>query len=226
MKTISELSKYYKTDKMNEDGHCYAEIYDRIFEPRRETVTDLMEIGILKHPNTNWCPYEGASILMWNDYFTNAQIHGVDIVDHTKMDRHGSDRIHVYIKNQGDRMQLKYLMENEIGKQMDIIVDDGSHFMHHQQVSLAFLFPYVKSGGIYVVEDLFTSHPIPPFSPMQFQLTPQDTLTQDMLHDFVKNKKMVSMFMKDEEIKYLEENIKECIIEKGAISEIAFIIKK
>jgi hypothetical protein len=47
-----------------------------------------------------------------------------------------------------------------------------------------------------------------------------------MLHNFVKNKKMISMFMKELEIKYLEENIKECILEKGVISEIAFIIKK
>jgi hypothetical protein len=32
--------------------------------------------------------------------------------------------------------------------------------------------------------------------------------------------------MKDDEMKNLEENIKECILEKGTISEIAFIIKK
>lgn len=230
MKTISELASHYRTDKMKEDGcHNYAEIYDRIFESIKDKVIDLMEIGILNHPNKAWCPYEGASIRMWNDYFTNAQIHGVDIVDHTKMDRGGSDRINIHIADQGDRMQLKYLMETKIGKPMDIIIDDGSHMVYHQQISLAFLFKYIKPGGIYVIEDLFTSHPKPPFTPGCGQRTPEDTLTEDMLFDYMKTGKFKSMFMTDSEIQYLEENVKECKMEQGAppvSSRISFLFKK
>lgn len=227
MKTISELAEYYKTDKKESaDHHNYVVAYDKWFTPIRESVTDLLEIGILKHPRTDLFPFEGASLLMWADFFPNATINGADINDHRAMPKFGKNQIKIHLADQGNRDRLRTLLETEIGKPQDIIIDDGSHWMHHQQISLATLFPYLKSGGIYVIEDLFTSHPPPPFPPMSSQLSPNDTLTQDMLHEFVKTGHMSSMFMTDEEKRYLDENIKECNIEKGRHSEIVFIVKK
>lgn len=40
----------------------------------------------------------------------------------------------------------------------DVILDDGSHKMEHQQISIGVLFRKLKSGGIYVLEDLHTSY--------------------------------------------------------------------
>ena len=40
------------------------------------------------------------------------------------------------------------------GSDYDIIIDDGHHFQKHQQVSWGKLFPHVKPGGIYVIEDV------------------------------------------------------------------------
>ena len=37
---------------------------------------------------------------------------------------------------------------------MDIIVDDASHASHHQQFGFLELFPRLKSGGLYIIEDL------------------------------------------------------------------------
>lgn len=227
MNTITELAEFYKTDKKkSDDHHNYVEAYDRWFVPIKDKVTNLLEIGILKHPRTDLFPYEGASLLMWNDFFTNATINGMDINDHRGMNKYGKDRIKIYLGDQGDRERLKNLMEIDIGKEMDIIIDDGSHWMHHQQISLATLFKYLKSGGIYVIEDLFTSHPPPPFTPMSSQLSSNDTLTQDMLHSFVKTRNMISMFMTPEEMQYLNDNIDQCVLERGRHSEIVFITKK
>ena len=39
-----------------------------------------------------------------------------------------------------------------------MIIDDGGHTMNQQITSFRVLFPYVKSGGIYVIEDLCTSY--------------------------------------------------------------------
>lgn len=134
------------------------------------------------------------------------------------------DRIDIHIADQGDRDQLNTVFD-VIGA-ADIIIDDGSHFMHHQQISFAHLFKSLKSGGIYVIEDLSSSHPCPPFPPLGFQISESDTLTLDMLIEFNNTGKMNSIFMTDEECAYLENNIKECNIHKGSLSEIAFIIKK
>jgi hypothetical protein len=41
---------------------------------------------------------------------------------------------------------------------VDIILDDGSHFMSDIRLSLKYLFPHLNYGGIYVIEDLQTSY--------------------------------------------------------------------
>lgn len=43
-------------------------------------------------------------------------------------------------------------------KPFDVIIDDGGHTMNQQKTSIAMLLPLVRSGGIYVIEDLETSY--------------------------------------------------------------------
>ena len=45
----------------------------------------------------------------------------------------------------------------DINKNFDLIIDDGSHHIVHQQISLGFLFPFLKQKGIFIVEDIHTS---------------------------------------------------------------------
>lgn len=40
----------------------------------------------------------------------------------------------------------------------DIIIDDGGHTMNQQKTSFITLLPLVRSGGLYVIEDLETSY--------------------------------------------------------------------
>ena len=40
----------------------------------------------------------------------------------------------------------------------DIIIDDGSHIMEHQQTSLQILSQYMKPYGTYIIEDIETSY--------------------------------------------------------------------
>ena len=40
----------------------------------------------------------------------------------------------------------------------DVIVDDGGHTMSQQITSFTYLLPKVRSGGVYVIEDLLTSY--------------------------------------------------------------------
>lgn len=215
--TIEEIANHYETDKRASD-HNYTEYYEQYFEAIRDKELNVVEIGILRHPAR---PYEGASLLLWRDYFENSIIHGIDINDHKSMEQ---KRIKIHIADQGNREQLTDVF-NSIGNP-DVIIEDGSHYMHHQQISLAHLFKTLKSGGIYVVEDLHTSHPQPPFPPLGFQLSEADTRTLDMLIEFNETGKMNSIFMTEEEQQYLQDNIASCTIHKARESEIAFIVKK
>lgn len=214
--TLQELANKYATDKRESD-HNFVEFYVKHFEKMRNLKLNICEIGILNHPDKQNRPYEGASLLMWRDYFCNSGIHGIDINDHKHLEQ---ERIRIYIADQGNRKQLSQLFGDAL---LDIIIEDGSHFMHHQQITLGCLFKNLKSGGIFVIEDLHTSHPD---MIDNFKVNPNDTNTLKMLQNYVASGIIESNCMTQEEQDYLNNNISKCIIEKGRMSEIAFIYKK
>ena len=93
----------------------------------------------------------GASIRMWADYFPRAHIFGIDVNPAPHLD---TDRITTFVADQGDTDQLHQVVEAAGPQPFDVIVDDGSHFHNHQQISLGYLFKYLKPGGLYFIEDI------------------------------------------------------------------------
>lgn len=124
--------------------HHYIPIYSQLLNHFRGTEFSFLEIGV----------GSGGGIKMWRDYFgTKAHIWGID-VDETCKSYDGVNG-KVRIGNQRDVVFLEKLM-NEIGS-LDVVVDDGSHHMKDIRTSFEFLFPRMKKGGLYIIEDLHTS---------------------------------------------------------------------
>jgi len=126
--------------------HSYTYFYDKLFSDLRDEPILMLEIGVCG----------GGSLKMWYEYFPNATIIGLDINDESEL---SNDRTHVYQLDQSNDYQLESFVKQceEKGYEFDIIIDDGSHHMRDQQVTLGYLFPLLKSKGIYVIEDLHTS---------------------------------------------------------------------
>jgi hypothetical protein len=59
--------------------------------------------------------------------------------------------------DQGNSHELQRFVQLS-GGNFDIILDDGGHTMQQQITSFTVLFPHVKSGGMYIIEDLHTSY--------------------------------------------------------------------
>ena len=137
--TLTEIGTKFNTDKAT--YHRYTDTYDRVLSHLRELPIRMLEIGILN----------GASLMMWNEYFTFAKIFGVDIYPYPHLD---SSKITTIIANQEEQEQLLSLP-----KDLDLILDDGGHTMLQQQLTLKVLFQKLKPGGIYILEDLHTSLP-------------------------------------------------------------------
>lgn len=110
----------------------------------REKKITLLEIGVA----------HGASVKTWEEYFLNAKIIGADIVPSSKLYEHG--RIIVELIDQSNIEDLVSVAVKH--GPFDIIIEDGSHLWEHQITSLRTLFPFLKSDGIYVVEDLQTNY--------------------------------------------------------------------
>lgn len=141
--SLDALGLKYGTDKSS-SHHDYLRFYETFMAPLRASSITILEIGV----------YQGASLQMWRDYFPNARIVGVDIVPACKALE--SERVHIEIADQSNLEHLAALAL-EHGP-FDIIIEDGSHMWDHQITSLRALFPFLRSGGYYVVEDLQTNY--------------------------------------------------------------------
>lgn len=110
--------------------------YPKFFESIRMRVNAVLEIGVL----------DGAATRCWKEYFPNAQIVGLDIVD---CKQHEEERIRIWHGNQGNKNLLKEI--TEVHAPFDIIIDDGSRRFHDQLPTFETLFPHVSSKGFYVI---------------------------------------------------------------------------
>ncbi|MBA3721873.1 MAG: class I SAM-dependent methyltransferase [Parachlamydiaceae bacterium] len=132
------------TDKSS-TFHNYTKVYAKYFDSLRNDKIKFLEIGINK----------GFSAKLWESYFTDGDLHFVDI-DKINI-QYYSPRAHYHFVDQTNFTDLTKLVKS-LGGNFDIIIDDGGHTMHQQIMSFQTLFPYVKNGGIYVIEDLHTSY--------------------------------------------------------------------
>ena len=87
---------------------------------------------------------------MWAEFFPNATIYGIDVNPLCK--QYESERIKIFIGSQADGRFLDDCLR-QIGREPDIVIDDGSHRPEHQIASFNALFPRLSTHGIYVVED-------------------------------------------------------------------------
>ena len=147
-KDLSELAARYGSDKWG--GRWYTPHYQKHFEPYRELPVKVLEIGIGGYDAIDG---GGESLRMWKHYFRRGLIYGLDIFTKTGIEE---SRLGVVQGDQGDEQFLDS-MARELGP-FDIIIDDGSHMSHHIIASFNALFPHVRPGGIYVIEDLGTAY--------------------------------------------------------------------
>lgn len=141
---LSALGLKFQTDK-SPLCHYYTKIYDSYFRKLKNRSIKFLEIGI----------FQGSSVRMWEDYFPKAELHFIDITyDYMVLQ---PTRASLHLCDQSKKEDLTALIE-KIGGEFDVIIDDGGHFMDQQIISFETLFPHLKSGGLYVIEDLHTSY--------------------------------------------------------------------
>ena len=161
--SLQTLGSVYRTDKVS---HGFCQAYDDKFNVIRDSVKDVLEIGV----------FFGASILMWRDYFENAEIHGLDTFEGLQGNGHvfkDADKFYKEWENDTDLKRRITLYKYDQGKEndlisfttemekkgisFDIIIDDASHLMRDQQLTFKHMFPLIKKGGYYVIEDVHSS---------------------------------------------------------------------
>jgi hypothetical protein len=138
--TLHDLGSFYNTDKSYLHNY-YNRFYEQLFKPYKQKA-DILEIGVL----------DGGSLKVWEKYFREGKIHGIDLKVNEELH---TDRVTTFKVDQSSIDELNEFASKS--EKYDIIVDDGSHKMMDQQITFQIFFDLVKSGGLFVIEDLQTS---------------------------------------------------------------------
>ena len=141
------LHKYFLNNshkRLNKLVH-YFDIYERHLERFRGTSPVMVEIGV----------HGGGSLAMWKEYFgAGTKVIGIDINPDCK--QHEADDIEVFIGSQDDPLIIDKIFSKY--PNVDIVLDDGSHLMHHMISTFELMYHRLNSNGVYIVEDTHTCY--------------------------------------------------------------------
>lgn len=200
--TFNDYCNLYQCDKGDRYPYSnhYANFYEKWFSEIRYSATNICEIGIL----------DGLSLKCYYDYFSNAKILGLDI--NGDKTHHRNDRIYTDVLDQSKLEDLINFSNKHIN-QFDILLDDGSHDIEHQQLTFGKLFKTIKSGGLYIIEDMgssfFTLQVTHSYYKQSLVKLNNNTIK------FLTERPFSSIWINEEDSEYINENIEYvCIFDK------------
>jgi predicted O-methyltransferase YrrM len=140
-----------RTDKspFNPIGHRhpYTAFYSMILAPYKNKATRFVEIGVAG----------GASVVMWSHFFSSS----AELIFFDRDDNFLTNSSNMRIPNTKfynmdvDNSQSIREGFEKAGGNFDIILDDSSHNVDHQRKIVGEVLPFLKPGGIFLIEDVF-----------------------------------------------------------------------
>lgn len=197
-----------KKDLRRITAHGYSKFYETIFLNLRNESFNILEIGSF---------YGNASAAFYF-YFKNANILGGDI--NPDMFSYYSERVKsFYVNSSSEESIKKNIVDKDI--KFRIIIEDASHMLKDQIISLFYLFPKLEKGGYFIIEEI------------DFPESREDMRTnQDLpdlktiLKNIIDQKDFNSPYVTKELKDYLIKNFESIKFFKGHQNEIAIIKKK
>ena len=221
-KTLNEVFIHFATNKgshffsdnIKHSGHGYDAFYEKFFKENRTKNLNIMEFGI----------HHGDSLAALSSYFPNANIVGVDRNPFST--NYKSKRIRTLHCDVSSEKNLESL-SNYLNKDYDYIIDDASHNPIHQKLTLFSMFQNLKSGGIFVIEELNF------FQSENNKDDPNQNFLRNLLIDVSKKSETILKSKYNDKIMDFIDDVQDVEINKGVlthkevnVSEIAFIKKK
>ena len=205
---INQYVQPIRKDKKQIKGHGYSKFYDLLFSKIKNKSLNIVELGSF---------YGNASAALFF-YFKKSIIYGGDI--NPDMFKYKSNRVKNFFINNGSRSSIeKNLLNSNIN--FDIIIEDGSHKLKDQIISLFMLFPILNSSGYFVTEEIDF-----PESKEDMRINQSAPDLKTILKNVKEKKDFKSIYIQDFEKKYFIENFESINFYKGNLNEIVVIKKK
>jgi cephalosporin hydroxylase len=142
--SLVDIVDNLKTDKNT--THSYLDLYQNLLLKKKETAKNVLEIGIQ-------C---GGSIKLWNDFFINSNIYGLDImnINHVWDSIKNKDKIILYTSI--DAYDIDFFNNNLLNNNIrfDFILDDGPHTLESMLKFIKLYSQIITDDGILIIEDV------------------------------------------------------------------------
>ena len=197
-----------KRKKKKIQAHGYGDFYEKYFEKIRDKKINILEIGSF---------YGNASASLFF-YFRNSFLYAADIFP--DLFRYKSKRISNFYVDSSDDNSIKQNITN-IPVRFDVIIEDASHSLKDQIISLFLLFKKINPEGLFIIEELDF-----PETRKDMNLKNEKPSLKEIFQKIKKNEYFDSKYISPEDKKYFLNNFSNIEVYKGNFNEIAIIKKK
>lgn len=207
-KCTNQYTHPSKRDNLLIEAHGYSKYYEKFFFKLKNDKINILEIGSF---------YGNASAALFF-YFKNANIFGADI--NPDMFNYNSKRLKSFYVNSSSELSLKRdIIEKKIP--FKIIIEDASHMLKDQIISLFHLFSTLQSGGYFIVEELDF-----PEKREDMRINQDFPDLKTILKNVKNGKDFESIYVDESLKKYFLDNLDTIEFFEGNTNEMAIIKKK
>jgi hypothetical protein len=142
--SLEEIVDNSRTDKNT--AHSYLSLYQQLLVGKKVTAKNVLEIGI----------YNGGSIKLWSDFFVNATIYGLDIMNIAKVWDGIKNKDKIILYTSTDAYNNDFFISNFLDKNIkfDFMLDDGPHTLESMKKFIQLYSQIMTDDGILIIEDV------------------------------------------------------------------------
>jgi hypothetical protein len=143
-KRLEELVDNSRTDKNT--IHSYLPLYQKLLRKKKKTAKNVLEVGISR----------GGSIKLWHDFFTNANIYGLDIINSYEVWDAIKNKDRIILHTYTDAYNIEIFTSNFLNKNIkfDFMLDDGPHTLESMIQFIKLYSQIMTPDGILIIEDV------------------------------------------------------------------------
>jgi hypothetical protein len=148
-----DIRKKYDDDPIETSdkgiAHTYIEsFYSNEFTPIRHNKITLVEVGV----------WRGKSLILFNDWFVNGNIIGIENLDFSHSTHFFNDVL-IDMKNRNIKIITNDAYKKEVvdgfeNESIDYLIEDGSHNIDEQVKCVELYYQKIKKGGKIIIEDV------------------------------------------------------------------------
>jgi hypothetical protein len=113
---------------------------------KKETAKNVLEVGIDR----------GGSIKLWSEFFTNATVYGLDIINSDAVWKDIKNRENIVLYTETDAYNNDFFTEHFLNKNIkfDFMLDDGPHTLESMIQFIKLYSQIMTDDGILIIEDV------------------------------------------------------------------------